>query len=333
MQTGAIIRKYREEKNLTQKEMASRLGVSAPAVNKWENGSSMPDIQLLAPIARLLGITIDTLLSFQEELTDQEISDFSRELDRRLQEDAYEDCFQWAKQKLSQYPDCTSLLWQAAVILDAGKTGQVTDAAQYEADILSWYERALESPSELQRTRAADSLFYFHIRRKDYEKAEQCLAYLSEQNPERKNKKAHLCSLTGRMGEAYQCYEELLFSYYQTANMVLQRLTAFAMQEADLKQAHLLADKQCQLAKLFDMGTYCQVSPYLELALLEKDTHTASSIMEAMLNSVDSLGAYCQSPLFQHMNFQPVNPAFLEKVRKNLEQHFQDPDIFNASDQ
>lgn len=40
MQTGAIIRKYREEKNMTQKEMANRLGVSAPAVNKWENGLS-----------------------------------------------------------------------------------------------------------------------------------------------------------------------------------------------------------------------------------------------------------------------------------------------------
>lgn len=38
MQIGQVIRQYRKMKNLTQEEMASRLGVTAPAVNKWENG-------------------------------------------------------------------------------------------------------------------------------------------------------------------------------------------------------------------------------------------------------------------------------------------------------
>jgi transcriptional regulator with XRE-family HTH domain len=42
MQVGNIIRKYRKDKNLTQEEMAKRLGVTAPAVNKWENGYSLP---------------------------------------------------------------------------------------------------------------------------------------------------------------------------------------------------------------------------------------------------------------------------------------------------
>ena len=38
MQIGQIIRKYRKSKNMTQEEMAERLGVTAPAVNKWESG-------------------------------------------------------------------------------------------------------------------------------------------------------------------------------------------------------------------------------------------------------------------------------------------------------
>lgn len=41
MQIGETIRKYRKEKNMTQEEMANRLGVTAPAVNKWENGVSL----------------------------------------------------------------------------------------------------------------------------------------------------------------------------------------------------------------------------------------------------------------------------------------------------
>ncbi|MDE7067549.1 MAG: helix-turn-helix domain-containing protein, partial [Schaedlerella arabinosiphila] len=84
MQIGEVIRKHRKLKNLTQEEMAARLGVTAPAVNKWENGNSFPDIMLLAPIARLLGITVDTLLSFREELTAQEIGNIIYEMERKL---------------------------------------------------------------------------------------------------------------------------------------------------------------------------------------------------------------------------------------------------------
>ena len=65
MQIGEVIRKHRKLKSMTQEEMAKRLGVTAPAVNKWENSNSFPDITLLVPIARLLDITVDTLLSFQ----------------------------------------------------------------------------------------------------------------------------------------------------------------------------------------------------------------------------------------------------------------------------
>ena len=76
MAIGDVIRKYRKNLGLTQTEMAARLGVTTPAVNKWENNNSQPDITLLAPIARLLHITTDTLLSFTEDLTEEEISHF-----------------------------------------------------------------------------------------------------------------------------------------------------------------------------------------------------------------------------------------------------------------
>ena len=40
MKINEVIRKYRKEKHMTQEEMANRLGVTAPAVNKWESGVS-----------------------------------------------------------------------------------------------------------------------------------------------------------------------------------------------------------------------------------------------------------------------------------------------------
>ena len=68
MDIGSVIKKYRKESGFTQEEMANRLGVTTPAVNKWENGNSKPDIDLLAPIARLLHISLDTLLAFREKI-------------------------------------------------------------------------------------------------------------------------------------------------------------------------------------------------------------------------------------------------------------------------
>ena len=90
MQLGNVIRTYRKKKGLTQEEVASRLGVTTPAVNKWERGVTYPDITLLAPIARLLDISLDTLLSFREELMPGEIENIIYEVDSMLKEKSYD---------------------------------------------------------------------------------------------------------------------------------------------------------------------------------------------------------------------------------------------------
>ena len=61
--TGAIIKKLREERRLTQSELAEQLHVSDKTVSKWENGKGYPDISLLEPIAKVFGISLTELLS------------------------------------------------------------------------------------------------------------------------------------------------------------------------------------------------------------------------------------------------------------------------------
>ena len=69
MKINQIIRQRRRELSLTQEQVAAYLGVSTPAVNKWEKGSTYPDITLLPALARLLRTDLNTLLSFQEDLS------------------------------------------------------------------------------------------------------------------------------------------------------------------------------------------------------------------------------------------------------------------------
>ena len=61
--TGAVIRRLREEKNMTQSELAGKLCVSDKSVSKWETGKGYPDITLIEPLAKVLGISVIELLS------------------------------------------------------------------------------------------------------------------------------------------------------------------------------------------------------------------------------------------------------------------------------
>ena len=61
--TGAVIRRLRESKKLTQEELAERIFVSGKAVSKWETGQGFPDISLLEPLAKALDISVIELLS------------------------------------------------------------------------------------------------------------------------------------------------------------------------------------------------------------------------------------------------------------------------------
>ena len=61
--TGTAIRQRREERNLTQAELAEKIGVSSKTVSKWETGKGLPDISLLQPLAQALGISVIELMN------------------------------------------------------------------------------------------------------------------------------------------------------------------------------------------------------------------------------------------------------------------------------
>ncbi len=65
---GNLITKYRKENNLTQQQLADKLGVSNTAVSKWECGNNLPDITMLKPLSQVLNINVLTLIDLQEEL-------------------------------------------------------------------------------------------------------------------------------------------------------------------------------------------------------------------------------------------------------------------------
>lgn len=61
--TGATIKKLRESKDLTQTQLAGKIGVSSKAVSKWETAKGLPDITLIEPLSNALGVSVMELMS------------------------------------------------------------------------------------------------------------------------------------------------------------------------------------------------------------------------------------------------------------------------------
>jgi DNA-binding XRE family transcriptional regulator/desulfoferrodoxin (superoxide reductase-like protein) len=71
--TGATIKALRENRELTQAELAEKIDVSSKTISKWETAKGLPDISLLQPLAQALGISVIELMN-GEHITNKNVS-------------------------------------------------------------------------------------------------------------------------------------------------------------------------------------------------------------------------------------------------------------------
>ena len=64
--TAAAIRQMRESRDLTQADLAERIGVSSKTVSKWETAKGLPDVSLIQPLAQALGISVIELMNGEQ---------------------------------------------------------------------------------------------------------------------------------------------------------------------------------------------------------------------------------------------------------------------------
>ncbi|MBR5662143.1 MAG: helix-turn-helix domain-containing protein [Bacilli bacterium] len=69
--SGKFIAKLRKEKNMTQEQLAEKMGVSINAVSKWERGLSFPDVSLYKKLCKELGINIEELINGEKDNSDE----------------------------------------------------------------------------------------------------------------------------------------------------------------------------------------------------------------------------------------------------------------------
>lgn len=273
MKINEMIRERRIAKKLTQEQMAGYLGVTAPAVNKWEKGTSYPDITLFPALARLLDTDLNTLLSFQEDLSDREIALFLNELSELSEKEGVE----------------------------------------------TLYVRALDSSDSAIQNQAKAMLISRYMGRKEYERAQELLNSLPEQDFfDKKQIQVNLLIELGKLGEAAKAAEEKLLSATNEIHATLMSLMEIAIKEDRIDDAEYIANVSKKGADLFDLWEYNSYVAHFQLYLVTKQRKKVLKILVSMLKSLTHKWEINQSPLYRHIKTKEVDKTFGPKMQKTL---------------
>lgn len=305
MSVGEVIRRQRKQQGLTQEQVAQRLGVSAPAVNKWEKGSTYPDITILPALARLLNTDVNTLLCFQQELSDNEITEICNKIVMIMDDQGAEAAFDTAEQKVREYPNCGKLIHMVASVAQGllmMSGGWSADSGKYEEKIYSWYERVTEcSGDEQVKNAAAYMLASEYIRKKEYGKAQKMLDSLPEQQADKKILHARLLLAQEKYDEAAVLLERKLTNVLNDLVIVLSMLMDIAFEEKDMERAEQIASAGKQTANLYDQWGYSPLILPMDLALKKKDAERSIAYIREMFHRLTEPQHMSESVFYCHI--------------------------------
>ena len=317
MQMNEVIQTRRRALGLTQEQVADALGVTAPAVNKWEKGSTCPDIALLAPLARLLGIDLNELLCFHENLTDQEVHRYSLEVMQTAQRDGLEAGFELARERLRCYPNSEMLMYTLAVLLQGFLSLSANDEAraEYENQLTQWYERAAESEDPQIRDRVSLILASNAIRRKDWDAAQRAIDALPDRPPtDKRTIQARLRFSQDQPEEAAKLLQHVLFAAASELTTVFLGLVDAEIATGDLEAADAVAKAHEAVMQALDQLAYVVHAAPLQVAVARKDVRESVRRIRLYLDSLGRPWEPYKSPLYRRISTQEQTAKFNERV-------------------
>ncbi|MEG1524416.1 MAG: helix-turn-helix domain-containing protein [Clostridia bacterium] len=246
MNMNDILREKRKSLGLTQEQVATYLGITAPAVNKWEKGLSCPDITCLPMLARLLKTDPNTLLCFKENLSDQEIWLFLNKVSETIKTIGFQQGYDLAIAQIREYPHCGKFKYNLALVLEGAMlTSNLTedDRKKYDLQIDRFYEEIAACDDEILVNNARFMLASKCLKRKDYNKAQALLDQMPQKSavPDTQVLQANLLSMQGKSGEAAVILERMALTSLQETLVAVVKLIPILVSENKFSQAEQLA--------------------------------------------------------------------------------------------
>lgn len=316
MKINEIIKTKRLEKNMTQQQVALALGVSTPAVNKWENGICYPDITLLPALARLLQTDLNTLLSFKDDLNDQEIAIFLNELTLNSETMNFDQIYKQATAKISEYPTCYRLILQIAMLLDGILITKTKHYKQYQTKIEELYQQLTTCQDLKIKTQAQSMLISKYINKQEYQKANTLLQSIPEPHyVDKKQIRIKLLLAQKNYFEASKLAQENLLQTINKTQNILLTLLDIALKQKKNEDASYIANIYKKNSDLFDLWPYNRYLADFIFYSANKNKDKSISTLISLLNALTDNYTLNNSPLYHHLKTKQIDDNFSNKMQ------------------
>lgn len=304
MPMNQIIQARRRALGLTQEQVAERLGVTTPAVNKWEKGINFPDVTLLPALARLLETDLNELFCFQENPGPEEIARFAQELNELAQREGAEAGFALAQRKLRDFPNCPALRYNCAVLLEGRLLldGRDPGEAPFEDVLREWYEACARCADEKIRSRALYMLAGHTLRTGDDSGTQRILEQLPDRElPDGRLLQAELHIRRGEGDAARRLLERAALESIHEAQGFLWKRIDVELACGDCAAAEEIAGISHEAAKLFGLWDYVAWVAPLQVALKRRDAKRCVRLLHRLLEASKRPWNPAQSVLYRHI--------------------------------
>lgn len=323
MHISTIIRERRQALGLTQEAVAQALGVSAPAVSKWESGTSIPDVGLLSPLARLLGTDLNGLLGFQQELGRQGVADFLAAL---AQEQELAGAVALARGKLREFPNDCLLALNIALYLEGMAAIRGEKDPERESWVRTLYHQAAAGRDQGVANQARAMLFSQSLEEKDFVQAETILSQLPEETMYSKaHMRASLLTAQEKWSEAAQVAETSLLQEAGSLQSLLLALMDLAVKEGRARDIPALTQKAQAITEALDLGPYHRHTIAFQSACLRREGPEALEAFRGLVEAVQAPILRTGSPLYRHLADKERGP-FGPEFRQTLLREIQNPE-------
>ena len=255
LKMGSTIAALRKSRGLTQEQLAALVGVSGPAVSKWETDASCPDVALLCPLARALNTTVDALLQFEAALTDEEVARQINALMETLPQKGADACEEELRRLVCRWPGCTALQFNAAMVCDGFEMffpdAQPEQKARWHAFKRELLERVRASGTAAYWQAATIQLASLALTEDDLDRAEALLDELPEHPADATAVRALLYRKRGQEQEAQKLLQTQLYAAVSKAMTVLPMLLGG---EEEPRRRQKLVDTYQELARAFGLA-------------------------------------------------------------------------------
>ncbi len=135
---GTIIKNLRNERNITQEQLAVALGLTPQAISRWESENGYPDIEFLPALADFFQVSTDELLGYKLSERERELQEFRNEAARLSEVGDIDEQLKFARYAVSKYPYDEEILSNLAgcLFMKASDTKDTVLAKEAEAIFL-----------------------------------------------------------------------------------------------------------------------------------------------------------------------------------------------------